>query len=258
MLGVPGEKPDAEPRITESEGEFVLSSVQSSTKEPDSSSLTRSLRALNAHPRPGLTPTRSFSPISSRLAQWRDYSALSGAGAIARRAFANNSFDGVLTMMGVVMGSYAVGVESSKVVLVTGLSTAIAIGISGGWGAYLTESAERRHEIAELEKTTLTDLSHSKIGKAARSAVWTVAAVDGLSPFLAAVFVVLPFFFEALLPGITVAYYASMAMALVALFGLGVYLGTVSSENRTAYGIKTMIAGIVCMGVTLLIELISR
>ena len=68
----------------------------------------------------------------------------------------------------------------------------------------------------------------------------------------------LPFFFAALLPSITIAYYASMAMALVALFGLGVYLGTVSSENRTAYGIKTMIAGIVCMGVTLLIELISR
>lgn len=236
----------------------MLGSVQSSAKEPDSSSLTRSLRALHAHPLPEATPARGFGRIRSRVAQWRDYSDLSGAGAIARRAFANNSFDGVLTMMGVVMGSYAVGVESPKVVLVTGLSTAIAIGISGGWGAYLTESAERRHEIAELEKTTLTDLSQSKIGKAARSAVRTVAAVDGLSPFLAAVFVVLPFFFAALLPSITIAYYASMAMALVALFGLGVYLGTVSSENRTAYGIKTMIAGIVCMGVTLLIELISR
>lgn len=235
-----------------------MSSVQPSTQEPPSSSLTRILRTLNARLRPGLPSDQHSGPISSRVARWRDYSDLSGAGAIARRAFANNSFDGVLTMMGVLMGSYVVGVEVPKVVLVTGLSTAIAIGISGGWGAYLTESAERRHEIAELEKTTLTDLSNTKIGKAARSAVWTVAVVDGLSPFFAAVFVVLPFFFAALLPSISIAYYASMAMALLALFGLGVYLGTVSNENRVAYGVKTTIAGMVCMGVTLLIELLSR
>ncbi len=78
----------------------MLGSVQSSAKEPDSSSLTRSLRALHAHPLPEATPARGFGRIRSRVAQWRDYSDLSGAGAIARRAFANNSFDGVLTMMG--------------------------------------------------------------------------------------------------------------------------------------------------------------
>ena len=73
--------------------------------------------------------------------RWREYSEISEAGKIARRAFANNSFDGVLTMIGVVMGNFVVGVQDGTVVLVTGLSTALAIGISGGWGAYLTESA---------------------------------------------------------------------------------------------------------------------
>jgi predicted membrane protein (TIGR00267 family) len=192
------------------------------------------------------------------LEQWREYSTLSGAGSIARRAFANNSFDGVLTMVGVVMGSFVVGVDDAKVVLVTGLSTALAIGVSGGWGAYLTESAERRHEVAELEKTTLTDLHDSKIGKAARSAVVLVAAVDGLSPFLAAFIVVIPFFFAPLLPSINVVFYASLGMALLALFGLGAYLASISEENKAVYGVKTAIAGIVCMGLSLLMERISR
>ena len=228
--------------------------------EADSQDVTDKRRARRARSlsNPPKNGNGRSAPLNGAYQRWRDLSELSGAGAIARRAFANNSFDGVLTMMGVVMGSYAVGVQDPKVVLVTGLSTAVAIGISGGWGAYLTESAERRHEIAELEKTTLTDLSDTKIGRAARSAVWTVAAVDGLSPFLSAFLVVIPFFFVPLLRTITIAYYASAVMALVALFGLGVYLAVVSGENKAGYGVKTMIAGIVSMAVTLLVEFVTR
>lgn len=197
---------------------------------------------------------RFFRPAREWLQLWREYSELSGAGSIARRAFANNSFDGVLTMVGVVMGSFVVGIQDATVVLITGLSTALAIGISGGWGAYLAESAERRHEIAELGRTTLTDLNDTKIGKAARSAVVTVAAVDGLSPFLAAFLVVIPFFFVPLLPSIDYAFYASLGMALLALFGLGIYLASIAKENRIIYGAKTAIAGVACMGLTLLME----
>lgn len=193
-------------------------------------------------------------PMRRTLRRWGEYSRISGAGAIARRAFANNSFDGVLTMLGVVMGSYVVGVEEARVILVTGLSTALAIGISGGWGAYLAESAERRKELEELQQTTLSDLRNSKIGKASRLAVVQVAAVDGLSPFLAAFLVVIPFLFAGLLPDIRYAYYASLGMALLALFALGTYLATVSGENRLAYGLKTAVAGLVCMGLTLLLQ----
>ncbi|MGC9347576.1 MAG: VIT1/CCC1 transporter family protein [Anaerolineae bacterium] len=199
-----------------------------------------------------------MAPLREQIEQWREYSELSKAGQIARRAFANNSFDGVLTMVGVVMGSFVVGVQDATVVLVTGLSTALAIGISGGWGAWLTESAERRHEMDELEQFTLTQLRFTKIGRASRMAVVMVAAVDGLSPFLAAFIVVLPFFFAPLLPSIEYAFYASLAMALIALFGLGIYLGRISREKVIPYGIKTTIAGIVCIALTYFLERISR
>jgi predicted membrane protein (TIGR00267 family) len=195
--------------------------------------------------------------IQQRVANIREYGKISNAGQIARRAFANNSFDGVLTMIGVVMGNFVIGVQDSKAVLVTGLSTALAIGISGGWGAYLTESAERRHEMDELERVTLTDLQDTKIGKASRMAVVMVAAVDGLSPFLAAFLVVIPFFLTPLLPAIKYAYYASIAMALLALFGLGNYLGSISKQNLILSGIRTSIAGIVCIALSYFLEQIA-
>lgn len=199
-----------------------------------------------------------MTPLRRRLALWREYSELSNAGNIARRAFANNSFDGVLTMMGVVMGSFFVGVQDAKLILVTGISTALAIGISGGWGAYLTESAERRHEMEELEHATLTKLKNTKIGRASRMAVRMVTAVDGLSPFLSALLVIMPFFLAPLLPSLNYAYYSSMVMALVALFALGVYLGRIAKENVILYGFKTAMAGIICMALSYLLERIAQ
>lgn len=187
----------------------------------------------------------------------REYNEISEAGLIARRAFVNNSFDGVLTMMGVIMGSLVVGVEDPKVVIVTGVSTATAIGISGGWGAYLSESAEREHAIEELQGVTLTDLRDSKIGKASRLGVKIVAAVDGLAPFASALLVVIPFFLVPLLPEIAYAYYSSIALALLALFGLGIFLGKLSQRNMFLSGMKTVVAGIICIGITYLLELLA-
>lgn len=195
--------------------------------------------------------------VRDLIETFREYNEISQAGLIARRAFVNNSFDGVLTMMGVIMGSLVVGVEDPKVVIVTGVSTATAIGISGGWGAYLAESAEREHAIEELQGLTLTDLRNSKIGKASRLGVKIVAAVDGLTPFASAMLVVIPFFLVPLLPEIAYAYYSSIALALLALFGLGIFLGKLSQRNMFLSGMKTVVAGIICIGIIYLLELLA-
>ncbi len=199
-----------------------------------------------------------MNPLRKRIETWREYSEISEAGLIARRAFVNNSFDGVLTMTGVVVGNLAVGIQDAQVILITGLSTAVSIGISGGWGAYLAESAEREHALEDLENVTLTDLQDTKIGKASRMAVLVVAMVDGLSPFLAALLVILPFFLSSWFPSIQYTYYASLIMALLALFGLGVFLGNVSRKNLIVSGLKTMMAGLACMALSFLIERLTR
>jgi predicted membrane protein (TIGR00267 family) len=195
-----------------------------------------------------------MTPLHMQLEKWREYTEISDVAEIARRYFAMNAFDGVLTIIGVLMGNFLAGVQESKVILVTGLSTSVAMGVSGLWGSYLTESAERRHEIDELQQYTLTDLQETKIGKASRMAAIIVALVDGLSPFLASVLVLIPFFAIALLPSVTWAYYLSIGMALLTLFALGLFLGHISKENLLLSGVKTVVAGAVCIVLSYFLE----
>ena len=75
--------------------------------------------------------------------------------------------------------------------------------------------------------------------------VIVVALVDGLAPFLAALVVLLPFFFSGLLDDIIVSYYASLGMALAVLFALGAFLGKVSKGNLIISGLKMIGAGLV-------------
>jgi len=195
-----------------------------------------------------------MTPLRARLAKWREYTEIADVGEIARRYFAMNAFDGVLTIIGVLMGNYITDVQDPKVIVVTGLSTSVAMGVSGLWGSYLTESAERRHAIDELEQHTLTDLGQTKIGKASRMAAVIVALVDGVSPFLASILVLVPFFFAPLFATIAWAYYAAIVVALLVLFGLGVFLGHISKENLILSGVKTVVAGLICLGLSYLLE----
>ena len=172
------------------------------------------------------------------------YNGIANIGEIARRYFAMNAFDGVLTIIGMLMGNLSAGIENPHIVITTGLSTCVAMGISGLWGSYLTESAERKHDLDELSKSTLTDLHNSRIGKASRFAAMVVSLVDGISPFLAALLVLLPFFFHSLFSTIQVVYFVSLGLALVTLFGLGIFLGKISKENLIVSGVKTVIAGV--------------
>ena len=194
-----------------------------------------------------------MSPLWGALQRIREYDNLANIGEIARRYFAMNAFDGVLTIIGVLMGNMTAGVDEPKIVVSTGLATCVAMGVSGLWGAYLTEAAERKRDLGELSRYTLTDLDDTRIGRASRAAVVTVALVDGLSPFLAALIALTPFFVVGIFSTIIWAYYASLGMALLTLFGLGLFLGRISRENLILYGLKTVVAGVISILISFLL-----
>jgi predicted membrane protein (TIGR00267 family) len=191
--------------------------------------------------------------LRGHVARLKKYSQLVNLEEIARRYFAMNAFDGVLTIIGVLMGNFTAGVQEARIVVTTGLATCVAMGISGLWGAYLTEAAERQRELLELGRQTLTDLRETSLGQASRAAVVIVALVDGLSPFLAALFVLLPFFVPQLFPSMRWIYLTALVMAMLALFALGMFLGRVSKGNLALYGLRTVIAGGISIAISLLI-----
>ncbi|MBE9471868.1 MAG: hypothetical protein IMY75_07165, partial [Chloroflexi bacterium] len=115
------------------------------------------------------------------------------------------------------------------------------------------ESAERGRELAELERISLTDLGETKIGRASRMAVIVVSLVDGLSPFVSSLIVLIPMFIAPLIGNILVSYALSIAVALASLFGLGMFLGHISGRSLIGYGLRTTVAGIVAIVINALL-----
>jgi len=193
--------------------------------------------------------------LAQGLDEVREYERIAGFLKIARRALANNAFDGVLTMIGVLMGNYLGGVRTAGTVIRIGIATSISIGVSGLWGAYLAESAERGRELAELERMSLTDLGETKIGRASRVAVVVVSLVDGLSPFISSMIVLIPLFIAPLIGNILVSYLLSLVLGLISLFGLGMFLGHTSGRSLIGYGLRTVVAGVVAIVINALLPL---
>ncbi len=191
--------------------------------------------------------------VNRRVEAFQEYERITGFWKIARRALANNSFDGVLTMVGVLTGNYLGGVRDAAVVIRIGVAASVSIGISGLWGAYLAESAERGRELAQLERISLIDLSGTKFSRAARVAVVVVSLVDGLSPLLSSMLVLFPFFIAPLIGNILLAYALSLGVGLIALFVLGMFLGHISERGLIGYGLRTVVAGVLAVGINFLL-----
>ena len=113
---------------------------------------------------------------------------------IARRAFVNNAFDGALTLLGILMGNLILGEINARIIISTGLSACLAMGMSGAFGRYLSERAERRRNLREMESAIFTDLNGSILERESKKKVLIISFVDGLSPALAAIIPLIPFF----------------------------------------------------------------
>ena len=98
----------------------------------------------------------------------RHWLEITRAHGIMRRYFVVNGFDGALTMLGLIIGFMVGGSAELSVIITACLGAAIALGVSGVSSAYVSESAERRRALDQLEQTMLTDLRDTSHGRAAR------------------------------------------------------------------------------------------
>jgi predicted membrane protein (TIGR00267 family) len=182
-----------------------------------------------------------------RLGRWKTYMEISDLGAIVRRYFVMNAFDGALTMLGVVIGATLANIQEPLIVISAGISGCFAMGISGFSGAYMAESAERTKELKSIEKALLTQMHDESMHKeAARFATRVTALVDALSPAIAAMIVVSPFFFVHYgYLDMGQAFVCSLALTLIILSMLGVYLARVTEESMLRHGLKMLIVGMI-------------
>jgi predicted membrane protein (TIGR00267 family) len=184
------------------------------------------------------------------------YNKIANISNISRRYFALNGFDGVITIIGVLLGNYIVGTTEYKHVIIAGMAVCISLLVSGVWSAYNSESAERAKELKDLEMSTLHDLDGTVISRAQRFATIILSAVNGLSSGITAFVPLIPFFFGKSIP-INISYYIGFGLAFSILTGIGIFLGRISRRNILVSILKMIFAGVFVVLLGYLLTLIE-
>jgi len=190
------------------------------------------------------------------IQQIRSLWKLSQAGQIARRYFVTNGFDGALTMLGILLGFYTGGELPLIVAISACLGAAIALGISGFTSALLSETEERKKELKELEESLLSPLEESDYGKASQITPWVIAAINGLSPFLISLFIIVPLWLGEAGMGLPLPLSpleTSISFSFLAIFFLGVFLGRISGTFWLWSGLRAVLIGLVTAGIIFLV-----
>ncbi len=157
-------------------------------------------------------------------------------------------------MLGLMTGFHFGDNVAIDIVIGACLGAAAALGISGLTSVYLSESAERRRSLSELEAAMVTDLSDTARASAARVLPLLIALVNGAAPLLMALIIITPLWLAR--AGVTLPLAplpASIGTAFVCIFGLGVFLGRVGGTSWLLSGIKTVIIALVTVLIILLL-----
>ncbi|MEA3363573.1 MAG: hypothetical protein U9Q61_09960 [Thermodesulfobacteriota bacterium] len=160
---------------------------------------------------------------------------------LVRRYFVVNGFDGALTMLGIITGFYVSDRTNLSVVINSCFGAAIALGMSGLTSAYMSETAERKKELRELEQAMLENLNGSAHGQATRLLPFLIAAVNGLSPLVISLIIISPIWAATLSLELPFdALECALILALGILFLLGAFLGKISGTNWLWFGLRTL------------------
>ena len=173
---------------------------------------------------------------------------------IVRRYFITNGFDGALTMLGMMAGFHINARTDISVALSASMGAAVALFMSGISSAYLSEAAERKKELFELEQALIKDLSESDYGEASRYLPVIVALVNGCSPLFISLLILAPLWWVTLgfhLPWSP--FLLAILIALCVLFLLGLFLGSISKTYWLWAGLRTLAIAVL----TILIILVA-
>jgi len=174
---------------------------------------------------------------------------------IARRYFVVNGFDGALTMIGLLVGFEVSGTADLTVLLNVCLGAAVALGVSGVSSAYISEAAEKRHELRALERAMLADLGGSAYGRGTRLLPFVIALVNGSAPLLMSLAILAPLWAaRAGLPLPLAPLHAALTVALVLIFLLGLYIGRISGTFWLWAGIRTLLVAALTAALVVLVS----
>jgi predicted membrane protein (TIGR00267 family) len=174
---------------------------------------------------------------------------------ILRRFFTNTLFDSTFMLLGIVIGSSSAPGVGVNVVIVTMITSSLALGISSGISIYEAESLERERSISELERALFRDLKGTEIERSAKRIPLLTALINFFTPLMACGVTIMPFLLVGLrVLDMSVAFWSSVTLAFALLFSGGVYMGRVGRKNPIIKGLRMLVFGLIAFFIGLMLH----
>ncbi|GAB6147721.1 hypothetical protein JCM10135_02620 [Stetteria hydrogenophila] len=183
--------------------------------------------------------------VKTFINDFRSLASFSDVRAIARRMFVTNSFDTLLTVIGVDVGGFSPNADP-RIMAMSIIGGGVAMGVFSGFiGIYLSERAERLKEVRELEKKLARSLRNSVYWRLALVAPLYVAAWSSFGVLMVTCLVASPYILAGLgLIGVKTAFLSSVTLALALTALLGLYLGRISGEGLAKSAFRALSLGV--------------
>lgn len=161
---------------------------------------------------------------------------------IMRRYIVMNSFDGALSVFGILLAFWMAGVRDANLVLVSAIGVTFATGISGVWGGYLAEKAERKHELSELKRLNPDENIEKRRIEFKRIAI-LMGLSNGLSSTIVGLLIMSPFFLVSIeIYSITAAFLTAFILLALVLVFIGVFTAHIAKENPAKHALLVFLA----------------
>lgn len=159
-----------------------------------------------------------------------------------RRYMVNTIFDSTFVMLGIIIGSAFSSDPDLRVIIVTILTSSVALGISTGVSTYEAENLEQKKRIGEIERAMLRPLDDTHIGRSARFSMLLISFLIFLAPLLVGAIILTPFVLLDESQIVTEAYIA-IGLAISILFVTGMLMGRSGRRNPLVQGIRMALIG---------------
>jgi predicted membrane protein (TIGR00267 family) len=170
-----------------------------------------------------------------------------------RRFFVNTMFDSTFVILGILIALAFSSEPNLRTVIVTIVTSSVALGISTGISVFEAETMEQSIKMREMERAMLTSLEDTRLQSISQLTIIVVAVVNFTAPILSGAITLAPF----LLVGdsdIKLAAYTSLGLAITILFVVGAAMGRAGQRNPWIQGTRMAVAGVAAFLICFWIE----
>lgn len=170
-----------------------------------------------------------------------------------RRYFVNTVFDSTFVILGIIIGMALSSEPSTRLVVVTIVTSCVALMISTGISVFEAERLEQSIRIQQIEKVMLRKLDETSIKRTSVHSTLLISVTNCVAPIITGTVTLAPFL---LLPEsqVTTAAWTSIGLAISILFITGMTMGRMAQKSPAFYGLRMAGAGVVAFVACYMVE----